>query len=372
MAQRRVPPRPAQPRRAVLSARVASALLLGALLVGALLAGPGAASGALTLAAGHGLTTVTLALDWTPNTDHTGFFVARSLGYFRARGINLQIIPYTTTSPDELVAAGRADFGISFESEVAIDETEDLPVVSVMAILQHMASVVGFRLHADISRPRDLAGKTFAWDGGTDEIASVEYLIDRDGGKGTVAGGKPNFKVVDLTTSAYTAVYDGRADFDYPFVTWEVIQAKLAGEPMSYFDLRRWGFPDRYEVVMISSHSFLAAHPALATAFVQASAEGFTYAAHHPQAAARILIDDNPGVFSEPQLVDDSAELMARSYWLDASGRFGTQTEARWEGYVRFAASAGVLDNAAGHVVRSMPRDVSSWFTNAYLDGTAR
>lgn len=312
-------------------------------------------------------TTVTLALDWTPNTDHTGFFVAKTLGYYREAGIRLKIIPYTTTLPDELVSAGKADFGISFESEVAIDETQGLPVTSVMAILQHMASVVGYRPGAGISRPRDLVGKTFAWDGGTDEIASIEYLINHDGGKGTLPDGKPNFKVVDLNTSAYEAVYDGHANFDYPLVTWEVIQARLAGMPMDYFNLRHWGFPDHYEVVLISSHSFLGQHPALAARFVQASARGFTYAAHHPSAAAKILIDDNPGVFTVPALVYDSAKLMAKSFWLGPHGRFGYQDYAKWYNYTRFEVHAGVLHNAQGAVVRKMPGDIRSWFSNAYL-----
>ncbi len=315
---------------------------------------------------------VTLALDWTPNTDHTGFYVANTLGYYRAAGIRLKIIPYTTTLPDELVAAGKADFGISFESEVAIDETSGLPDVSVMAILQHQASVVGFRKGSGIRQPCDLVGKTFAWDGGTDEIASIEYLIEKAGCKGTLPDGKPNFKVVDLNTSAYAAVYDGRADFDWPLVTWEVIQARLAGEPMSYFDLQHWGFPDHYEVVLISSRGFLARHPDVATRFVQASARGFTFAAHHPAEAARILIADNPGVFGNPALVYDSAKLMAKSFWLDAKGRFGVQTYSRWYGYTRFAAEHGILHSPSGAVLHSVPHDIGSWFTNVYLDGTAR
>ncbi|HTV10651.1 MAG TPA: ABC transporter substrate-binding protein [Acidimicrobiales bacterium] len=313
------------------------------------------------------LVNVTLALDWTPNTDHTGFYVASSLGYYRKAGIRLKIIPYTTTLPDELVAGGKADFGISFESEVAIDEVQGLPVTSVMAILQHMASVVGYRPGSGISRPRDLVGKTFAWDGGTDEIASIEYLIDKDGGKGTLPNGKPNFKVVDLNTSAYAAVYDGEADFDFPLVTWEVIQARLAGEPMDYFDLQRWGFPDRYEVVLISSRSFLRDNSLLAARFVEASAEGFTYAAQHPAAAAKILIDDNPGVFTTPSLVYDSAAVMAKSFWLDPQGRFGYQDYAKWYGYTRFAVQAGVLRNSAGDLVTKVPANIASWFTNAYL-----
>jgi ABC-type nitrate/sulfonate/bicarbonate transport system substrate-binding protein len=313
------------------------------------------------------LTTVTLALDWTPNTDHTGFYVADTMGYYAQAGIRLKIIPYTTTLPDELVAAGKADFGISFESEVAIDETEGLPLTSVMAILQHMASVLGYRPGSGIDQPRQLVGKTFAWDGGTDEIASIEYLIDKDGGQGKLPDGKPNFKVVDLNTSAYAAVYDGHAAFDFPLVTWEVIQARLAGEPMDYFNFQHWGFPDRYEVVLISSHSFLTDHSGLAARFVQASAKGFTYAAHHPGAAAKILIDDNPGVFSVPSLVYDSAALMAKSFWLDPQGKFGYQDYAKWYGYTRFAVEAEILHNAQGSVVSKVPTDIQTWFTNAYL-----
>ncbi|HET9059234.1 MAG TPA: ABC transporter substrate-binding protein [Acidimicrobiales bacterium] len=318
------------------------------------------------------LTTVTLALDWTPNTDHTGFFVAKTLGYYRDAGIRLQIIPYTTTLPDELVATNRADFGISFESEVAIDEAQGLPVTSVMAILQHMASVVGYRPGSGIHRPRDLVGKTFAWDGGTDEVASIEYLISRDGGKAKLPNGKPNFKVVNLNTSAYEAVYDGSAAFDFPLVTWEVIQARLVGKPMDYFDLQRWGFPDRYEVVLISGHQFLRRDPGLAARFVQASARGFAYAAHHPNAAAKILIDDNPGVFTVPGLVYDSTRLMAKSFWLDAKGRFGYQTYQKWYGYTRFAVKAGILHDAKGNVVRAVPAHIGSWFTNAYLTAPQR
>ncbi|HMK98429.1 MAG TPA: ABC transporter substrate-binding protein [Acidimicrobiales bacterium] len=313
------------------------------------------------------LTTVTLALDWTPNTDHTGFYVAEALGYYQKVGIRLKIIPYTVTLPDELVSAGRADFGISFESEVAIDKAQGLPVISVMAILQHMASVVGYRPGSGINRPLDLVGKTFAWDGGTDEIASIEFLIDKDGGEGKLPDGKPNFKVIDLNTSAYQAVYTGNADFDFPLLTWEVIQARLVGEPMGYFDLQHWGFPDRYEVVLISSTAFLKKGPGLARRFVQASAEGFTYAAHHPDQAARILIDDNPGVFSLPNLVYQSAELMAKSFWLGSSGRFGYQDYAKWYGYTRFAVEAGILHDASGKLVTKIPNDIGTWFTNAYL-----
>ena len=60
-----------------------------------------------------------MALDWTPNTNHTGIYVAQQKGWYREQGIDLQILPYSDAdTPEKLVATGQADFGISFEESV--------------------------------------------------------------------------------------------------------------------------------------------------------------------------------------------------------------------------------------------------------------
>ena len=45
------------------------------------------------------LGTVRLALDWTPNTNHTGFYVAAANGWYDEAGVDLQILPYASTTP---------------------------------------------------------------------------------------------------------------------------------------------------------------------------------------------------------------------------------------------------------------------------------
>ena len=35
---------------------------------------------------------ITLCLDWTPNTNHTGFYVAQQQGYYKDAGIELTIV----------------------------------------------------------------------------------------------------------------------------------------------------------------------------------------------------------------------------------------------------------------------------------------
>jgi ABC-type nitrate/sulfonate/bicarbonate transport system substrate-binding protein len=233
-------------------------------------------------------------------------------------------------------------------------------VTSVFAVLQHTALEIGVRAdRSDIATPKDLDGKTYAGFGTPDEKPLLQTVI-RD------AGGKGVFRDVTLNTSAYDAVYRGKADFTLPLATWEVIQARLVGKPLKTFKLARYGVPPEYSALIASSNAYLKANPALARRFLAATARGYQYAAAHPHAAAAILIAANKQVLTQPQLVYQSAELMARSYYKDAAGRVGTQTLAVWKGYVGFLFAHGALTDANGHTLKRAPA-YGSYFTNAYL-----
>jgi ABC-type nitrate/sulfonate/bicarbonate transport system substrate-binding protein len=303
---------------------------------------------------------VSVALDWTPNTNHTGIYVAQELGYYRAAGIELKILPYASTAPETLVSHRKADFGFSYSAGVAFARASGADVTSVFAVLQHTALEIGFRAdRTDIRTPKDLDGKTYAGFGTPDEKPLLQTVIRHAGGKGV-------FEDVTLNTSAYDAVYRGKADFTLPLATWEGIQARLVGKPLKTFKLARYGVPPEYSALLVSSTQLLRAEPDVARRFLAATTRGYRYAADHPRAAGRILIDANKQVLTQPQLVYESAELMARSYYEDAAGRVGTQTLGVWRGYVRFLFKAGVLTDADGKKLTRAP-DYSSYFTNAYL-----
>jgi ABC-type nitrate/sulfonate/bicarbonate transport system substrate-binding protein len=304
--------------------------------------------------------TVSIALDWTPNTNHTGVYVAQALGYYKAAGINLLILPYASTAPETLVSHGIADFGFSYSAGVAFARASGADVTSVFAVLQHTALEIGVRAdRSDIKTPKDLDGKTYAGFGTPDEKPLLQTVIRHAGGKGV-------FKDVTLNTSAYDAVYRGKADFTLPLATWEGIQAKLVGKPLKTFKLARYGVPPEYSSLIASSDSFLRAEPGVARRFLAATTRGYRYAADHPRAAARILLNANKQLLTQPQLVYESAELMARGYYKDAAGRVGTQTLRVWKGYGRFLFAAGALTDDNGRELTRAP-DYSSYFTTAYL-----
>ncbi|MEO5940925.1 MAG: ABC transporter substrate-binding protein, partial [Candidatus Limnocylindrales bacterium] len=126
--------------------------------------------------------TVRLALDWTPNTDHTGFFVARAKGWYRDAAIDLSILPYATATPETLLAAHQAECGISFQDSLTFAVAAGADIVSVAAILQKTASAIGVLADGPIQRPRDLDGKTYAGFGYPNEDPTLKFVIKADGG----------------------------------------------------------------------------------------------------------------------------------------------------------------------------------------------
>jgi len=80
------------------------------------------------------LTPVKLVLDWVPNTNHTGIFVAQSKGYFKDAGLDVQIIQPGEVYPEAAVAGGAADFGVSFQENVTLARADNVPIVSIAAI----------------------------------------------------------------------------------------------------------------------------------------------------------------------------------------------------------------------------------------------
>ena len=330
-------------------------------------AAPGSSSSSPSLAAASPTPdvnhpdTVRLALDWTPNTDHTGFYVALAEDWYRDAAIDLEILPYGSSTPETLVATGAAECGISFQDSMTFAVAAGARIKSVMAILQHNASAIAVLASSGITRPRQLDGKTYAGFGYPNEVPTVTAVIKADGGRG-------EFKVVTAETTAYEALYAHKADFTIPFTAWEGVEAKERGIDLRYFKFTDYGFPDFYQVVLTCSDDWLAAHPDIARRFVGATVQGFEFAATNPADAAAILMAQNPGVFdANKQLPLDSARYLASGgYYTDASGAVGPQTLAQWTAYSKFLYDQGLLTGPDGRPLASPP-DYAGLFTNEFL-----
>jgi ABC-type nitrate/sulfonate/bicarbonate transport system substrate-binding protein len=304
--------------------------------------------------------TVTVALGWTPNTDYTGVYVADKLGYYAQAGIKLKVIPYASTAPETLISAGRADFGFSYQAGVAYARAAGKDVVGVFSPNAKNTYAIGVKAdNAKVTSPKDLSGKTYAGFGTPDEGPELSYVIKQDGGTG-------KFKNVTLNTSAYDAVYNGKADFTIPVTTWEGIEAKLVGKPLKYFAFEDYGFPTQYASLLASSDQWLTAHSDVAKAFLAATQKGYEHSAAHPEEGAQILVDENRSALKNLKLVQESEALLAKDYRKDAQGRIGYQDETVWDNYGGFLYKNGLLVDGKGKKLTAEP-DWTTYYTNDYL-----
>ena len=140
---------------------------------------------------------ITVVLDWTPNTNHTGIYVALAKGYFEEAGLDVQVVQPPEDGAVALVASGKAQFGVSFQDSLAPAFVGDspMPVTAVAAVIQHNTSGIVSRAGEGMDTPRGLEGKKYAtWD------LDVEKATIRD----VMAAVGGDFDKVELIPSTVT------------------------------------------------------------------------------------------------------------------------------------------------------------------------
>lgn len=304
---------------------------------------------------------LSVALDWTPNTNHVGLYVAHSKGWFEEAGLDVEILPYTDTSSGTLVAAGVAEFGILSAVGFHTQRATGADTSVVMAIVQHETGRLVFNGERDdIQRPSDLDGMIYAGFGSAWENALISTIIRNDGGAG-------EFDTVTLGTSAYEALANGRVDFTLEVSTWEGVNSVLLDRPQRAFRYADYGVPDQHTTFLGGNETWIANNPEATAAFVQAAQRGYAFAAENPDKAAEILIAETSGMLTNPDLVHASMRaLVDGGYLQDVGEPFGLIDEVMFANITAFLFEAGIMLDGDGTPLEEMP-DVSVWFTNEYL-----
>ncbi|MCD7060187.1 ABC transporter substrate-binding protein [Pelagibacterium xiamenense] len=319
------------------------------------------AAAALALPA-QAQTPVTVALDWTPNTNHVGLYVARELGYYEDAGLDVEILPYSDTSAGTLIANGIADFGITSTLTVYNQRAAGSDILGVFAVVQKETGRLVFDAgRDDIQTPADLDGLTYGGFGTAWEGTLIETIVRNGGGEG-------DFEMVTLGTSAYEALANGAIDFTLEVYTWEGVQAEIEGRAQRAFAYADYGVPEEHTTLLAASEAWLEANPETAEAFLQATQQGYAYSAENPEDAAEILIAANAATLTNTDLVHASMDVLANENYLSTEdGTVGVMNPKMMDDMGRFMFEAGLLRNGDGNPLDAMP-DFSTYYTNAYLD----
>ncbi|WEK04609.1 MAG: ABC transporter substrate-binding protein [Candidatus Devosia phytovorans] len=308
---------------------------------------------------------VTIALDWTPNTNHIGLYVADAKGFYDEAGLAVEILAYTDTSAGTLVANHVADFGILGSIGLFTQRTAGADLVATYALVQTETGRLVFNAdRQDIGTPSDLDGKTYGGFGSAWETALIDTIIRHDGGTG-------EFETVTLGTSAYEALANSAVDFTLEVYTWEGVKAERDGPAQRAFRYADFGVPDQHTNFIGTSSAYLADNAETAKAFISASQRGYDYAVAHPDEATDILVAANADVLLDRDFVRASLQALIDGHYLKAeSGAIGTIEPAKMDAIGTFLFEAGILKDGNGAPIATKP-DFRTYYSNDYL-GTTR
>lgn len=269
---------------------------------------------------------VTLMLDWVPNTNHTGLYVAQEKGYFADEGLNVEIATPAETSANQLVGAGKADFGISSQEYVIQGRAQGVPIVSIAAILQHNTSGFAAPKEKGIKRARDFVGKTYGGWGTPIENAFIQTVLQMDGVKTKQVEDK--VKIVNMGETDFFAATKRNVDFAWIYYGWTGIQAETQGVVLDFLELRKLDpVLDFYTPTLITNEQMIQKDPETVKKLVQAVSRGYRYAISHPEEAADILVKAAPE--TDKKLARASQKWMSPRYQAEAA-RWGEQKEKVW------------------------------------------
>lgn len=301
----------------------------------------------------HDLEKITFVLDWTPNTNHTGLYVALEKGYFEEAGLDVEVVQPPEDGAEVLVASGKAQFGISFQDTMipAISGEDALPITAVASVIQHNTSGIISRKGEGMDTPKGMEGHKYATWNSPVELATLETVVKADGG---------DFSKVELIPSTVTdevsALNTKSVDAIWIFYAWAGVKTELEGLETDYFAFADIDpVFDYYTPVVIAGNDFLKEKPDTAKAFLAALSKGYEFAIENPEEAADVLCKAAPEL--DKELVLASQEYLKDQYQADADF-WGQMDSDRWNGFYKWVNETKMLEN-------EVPLDTA--FTNEYL-----
>lgn len=293
---------------------------------------------------------ITVLLDWFPNTNHTGIYVAKDKGIFEKEGLDVTILAPSETENLQVIASGKAHFAVSSQEAVTIARSEDLPVKSIAAIIRHNTSAFASLKSSGIIKVKDFEGARYGGWGSAIEETVLKMLMEEN------KADYSKIKNVTIGTTDFFTSIGRDSDFQWIFYGWDGIESKRRGIDLNLIMLKDLSpVLDYHTPVIATNDDLIKNKPEMVKKFTKAVSSGYDFAIKNPEEASRILIKQVPE--SNPDLVKKSQEWLSREYQSDGP-KWGYQEELFWTRYATWLYKGGQIKKE----VRA-----SDAFTNEFL-----
>lgn len=267
---------------------------------------------------------ITVLLDWFVNPDHAPLFVALEKGFFKAKGLDVELIaPSNPNDPPKLVAAGKADIAISYQHQHQMQVDQGLPLVRIATLIATPLNCLVVLADGDIRSIGDLKGRTIGYSIGGFETALLKVMLEKEGVS------LSDVTLINVNFSLAPSLFTGKADGVIgAFRNFELNQMDIEKRPGRAFYVEEWGIPAYDELIVVANRNAVAEKKL--RRFVDALEEGVQFLVNHPEASWKLF------VAGERKTLDD--ELNRRA-WRDTLPRFALRPGALDRNrYLRFAS----------------------------------
>ena len=279
---------------------------------------------------------ITVVLDWTPNTNHTGLYVAKDQGFYKEEGLDVDIIMPGETGADQLIASGKADFGVSYQESITQARVQGVPIVSIAAVIQHNTSGFASPVERNITSPKDFEGKKYGGWGSPIEKSVITSLMKQE------QANPDKVSIINIGDADFFTAVERDVDFAWIYYAWTGVEAELRGKDINMIYLTDYSKNlDYYTPVLATNEKLIKNNPETVKAFLNATAKGYQLAIENPKQAANILIDAVPDL--DPELVRKSQQWLSPRYQLDAAS-WGEQKLEIWENYANWMFENNLLE----------------------------
>lgn len=297
-----------------------------------------------------------VVLDWYPNAVHAFIYDAIEKGYYEEEGLKINIrFPSNANDALSLVAAEKADLGVYYMQDVITTKTnQNIPVKSIASIVQEPMNIFLSLKDKNITSPKDLNGKTIGYGGTELSQAITKYTIENAGGT------YDESKVIDVGFDLMASMTTGQVDATIGcLLNHEVPQMEEEGFEVNYFTLEECGIPSYYELVFVANDEAIKTDAETLKAFLRASKRGFEDMKNDPDAALKILLDNQN---AENFPLSESVETKSMNTLLPSMEKDGSpflsQTTQAWQENIDWLYEQGLI---------SEKKDVSEFMTTELI-----
>lgn len=337
-------------RRSFIGAAGAMAAAAGLAACGGGAAQTGGGSSNASGAAGQ--TKLTFCLDYTPNTNHTGVYVAQKQGFFADEGLEVEIVQPAEDTAEAMIGTGQAQLGVSYQDYIANALVGgNTGIVAVAAVVQHNTSGIMSAAELGITRPAAMEGHTYAtWDMPVEQ-ATIRHIVEKDGGDYS------KIKLVPYTVDDEVSGIKAKMfDTVWVYEGWAVQNAAVQNLSVNYFSFISIDEVfDYYTPVIAANTDYAKQNPEVVKAFLRAVKKGYEFAIAKPEEAAQILCAAVPEL--DAALVAQSQTFLSGQYQADAAS-WGVIDKDRWARFYTWLNDNKLVSSAL---------DVNAGWTMDYL-----